>query len=98
MRNKNCTTFRDEFGEAIRRAIGQNIRKLRCARGVSQEELADRVRIPSRHLRRIEMGRSNVTINLLVAIAAELSVNVARLTPKRRPSAGDFLCSHGETL
>jgi hypothetical protein len=49
-------------------------------------------------LRRIEMGRSNVTINLLVAIAAELSVNVARLTPKRRPSAGDFLCSHGETL
>jgi transcriptional regulator with XRE-family HTH domain len=91
MRDKGGTAFRDDFGDATRRGIGQNITDVRRARDLSQEELAKRVKISMRTLNRIETGSGNATLNVLIAIAAELSVDVADLMTRRRISGQQLL-------
>ena len=54
--------------------IGQKIRKMRKAHGLSQEELAERVNISTTHMSHIETGNTKLSLPVLVDIAATLEV------------------------
>ena len=54
--------------------IGQRIRKIRKAHGMSQEELAERVDISTTHMSHIETGNTKLSLPVLVDIATVLEV------------------------
>ena len=54
--------------------IGQRIRKIRKAHGLSQEELAERVDISTTHMSHIETGNTKLSLPVLVDIATVLEV------------------------
>lgn len=56
--------------------IGQQIRKVRKAHGLSQEALAERVNISTTHMNHIETGNTKLSLPVLVDIAAVLEVRV----------------------
>ena len=55
-------------------AIGQQIRKVRKAHGLSQEQLAERVNISTTHMSHIETGNTKLSLPVLVDIATALEV------------------------
>lgn len=71
------------FGEnyrAVVERIGANVRKLREARGWTQEECAYRCQdLGPALLRTIEAGRTNVTAATLVRLSDGLGVDIAEL-------------------
>lgn len=54
--------------------MGTNVRRLRKARGLSQEALAGEAGIAMRHLGRIERGEGNPTVSVLARLAEVLGV------------------------
>lgn len=54
--------------------IGQNIRKIRKAHGLSQEELAEKVDISTTHMSHIETGNTKLSLAVFVSIAAALEI------------------------
>lgn len=54
--------------------IGQQIRKIRKAHGLSQEELAERVHISTTHMSHIETGNTKLSLPVLVDLANALDV------------------------
>ena len=59
--------------------IGSNIRKLRTAKGLSQEELAFRAEIDRSYLSEIENGHKNLSVMVLDQIASALEVDLREL-------------------
>lgn len=55
-------------------AIGQRIRKIRKAHGLSQEQLAEQIGISTTHMSHIETGNTKLSLSVLVAIADVLNV------------------------
>ncbi|MCA1587008.1 MAG: helix-turn-helix transcriptional regulator [Acidobacteria bacterium] len=55
------------------------MRELRELRALTQERLAELAGIAPQHLGLVERGEANATIDLLAAVATELSVEVAHL-------------------
>lgn len=58
----------------IQKLIGSNIRKLRQASSVSQEELAARINADQAYVSRLESGQINVTATVIQDLAAALKV------------------------
>ena len=54
--------------------IGQQIRKIRKAHGLSQEELAEKVGISTPHMSHIETGNTKLSLPVFVDIANALQV------------------------
>lgn len=54
--------------------IGQRIRKIRKARGLSQDELASKIGISTTHMSHIETGNTKLSLAVLVDIATVLEV------------------------
>ena len=54
--------------------IGQKIRKLRKAHGLSQEELAEKVGISTTHMSHIETGNTKLSLPVFAQIAEALEV------------------------
>lgn len=54
--------------------IGQQIRKIRKAHGLSQEELAEKINISTTHMSHIETGNTKLSLPVFVDIAAALEV------------------------
>ena len=54
--------------------LGQRIRKIRRAHGLSQEELAEKVNISTTHMSHIETGNTKLSLPVFVDIAAVLEV------------------------
>ena len=59
--------------------VGQNVRRLRKARGLTQEELAHGADIDTRYVGGIERGEENPTVAVLGRLAEELGVHPAEL-------------------
>jgi transcriptional regulator with XRE-family HTH domain len=66
-------------GRAIRLRVGRAIRRLRLARGFSQERLAELAGSSGKHVGAIERGQANVGLDALGRIAGALSVDAAVL-------------------
>ena len=60
-------------------AFGENLRKIRKERNLSQEHLAYDADIPINQIGRIERGEINTTISTLFAIANALNIPVKEL-------------------
>lgn len=54
--------------------IGQKVRKIRKARGLSQEELAEKIDISITHMSHIETGNTKLSLPVFVDIANALEV------------------------
>jgi len=57
--------------------LGQKIRKLRTAKGWSQEEFADRCGIQRAHMSLIERGKQNLTLATLESLCQVLGISVS---------------------
>lgn len=53
-------------------AIGQRIRKIRKARGLSQEQLAERVGISITHMSHIETGNTKLSLEVFAQLVSVL--------------------------
>lgn len=56
--------------------LGDNIRKIRELRGISQQFLADALEISQKNISRIENGQSSPTFNSLIKICDVLDVDL----------------------
>lgn len=76
-------------------AIGQRIRKVRKAHGLSQEMLAERVGISTTHMSHIETGNTKLSLPVLVDLATVLEVRTDDLlydgSPAERSAAMDTI-------
>ncbi|MFF3443613.1 helix-turn-helix transcriptional regulator [Streptosporangium sp. NPDC002721] len=54
--------------------LGRNVRALRAARGLSQEDLAATVNLTRSSIANLEAGRQNITVAALARVAAALKV------------------------
>jgi transcriptional regulator with XRE-family HTH domain len=57
-----------------KRTVGGNVKRLRRARGITQEELASRAEIDVTYVRGIEAGRRNPSLMVMVRLARALIV------------------------
>jgi transcriptional regulator with XRE-family HTH domain len=63
---------------SIRRLLGERLRHLRVRAGISsQEKLAHRAGVHRTYVGRLERGESGVTVEMLAAILAAMSVSLA---------------------
>jgi transcriptional regulator with XRE-family HTH domain len=65
------------------RALRANLRRQRSALGLSQEEVAERLGIATRHYQKIESGELNVTLATLCKVADALRIEPAILLAKK---------------
>lgn len=72
--------------ERVLRDLGRRISELRSERGLTQEQLAENLRVTVQYFQRIEGGKENLTVRPLVRLARELNVDVPDLfaAPKSR--------------
>ena len=63
--------------EQERRRIGQDIATLRKEKGMTQQDLANRVEMQRAHIARIEAGRYSVGLDTLTAIGTALGKRLA---------------------
>jgi transcriptional regulator with XRE-family HTH domain len=68
-----------EFAAIVQRNVGERVRALRAARGLTQRELAGRVQISRPSIANVEAGRQNVGLRQLCALADALGVGVGEL-------------------
>ena len=59
--------------------IGRQIRRARKARGLSQEELAERINISTTHMSHIETGKTKLSLQVFVDIVSALKVGADEL-------------------
>jgi transcriptional regulator with XRE-family HTH domain len=59
--------------------LGKRIKELRAARGLSQEQLAEKMGISPKYLSSIERSRENPTLEMLVKLAHGLGVQPVML-------------------
>jgi transcriptional regulator with XRE-family HTH domain len=62
-----------------RKKIGRQIKTLRQARDMSQEELSEKVSINSKYLSAIERGKANPTLDIFTRLAEALNVSLPDL-------------------
>ncbi len=73
----------------VRKRVGNNLRRLRQDRGLSQEELAFESGLHRTYISGVERGVRNPTVLVLEEIATALDVPAAKLledTPRRKKS------------
>jgi len=56
--------------------IGKRIQELRKRQGLSQEQIAEKAEISSNYLSRIECGKENPTLDMLIKLASALNVEI----------------------
>lgn len=59
----------------MRRLVGENVRRIRNARGISQEQLAERSGYSQQYISGLERGLQNPTVVTIYEIATALEVN-----------------------
>jgi transcriptional regulator with XRE-family HTH domain len=71
---------------ALRRIIGANVRRLRIARGLTQEQLAELIDSDQPYVSEIEGGLINLSADILQSLAVALGVTPRELCDERRAS------------
>jgi len=65
--------------ESSKKFFGARIKEIREKRGLNQEQLAELVNMESRHISRIETGKSFTTLDNIEKIAIALNVEINTL-------------------
>ncbi len=66
----------------VRSRVGRNVRALRAARALSQEELAHQAAVHQTYLSGVERGKRNASVLILDRIAKALDVDIEHLFAK----------------
>lgn len=66
-------------------SVGANVHRWRVRRGLTQERLSELADTDLRFLRRIESGRTNLGVHLLVRLAIALDIQPAALFRPAKP-------------
>ncbi|WP_083771026.1 helix-turn-helix domain-containing protein [Phenylobacterium zucineum] len=69
----------------MRRLVGSNVRRLRLARGLTQEQLSERTGFTQGYISELELGRRNPTVVSLFVLSQALDstpVDLVTPTPK----------------
>lgn len=67
----------------VRIRLGSNLRALRLAQGLSQEELASRADVHQTYLSDVELGKRNPSLLILDQLAVALRVDITDLLRRR---------------
>lgn len=62
--------------------IGENIKRYRLKAKITQKQLAEKIGVTHFWVCKLEKGKKNSTINLLIAISEELKIDLNELTKK----------------
>lgn len=65
--------------ETLKKCFGSRIKEIRESRNISQEALAELVNMESRHISRIETGKSFTTLENIAKIASALKTDISEL-------------------
>lgn len=65
--------------EDVRRLVGNNVKRLRTAAGLTQAALAERLEVDRAYVSGLEQGARNPTVVTLWHVARALGVSVATL-------------------
>jgi transcriptional regulator with XRE-family HTH domain len=90
-----------EDERAVRRRVASHVRRLRRARGFSQERLAELAGNSGKHVGEVERAESNVGLDVLTGIARALSVDPSDLLaplPRRRRREPPLFLVNGSEL
>jgi len=68
-----------DVGDKIKKPFGARIKSIREANGLTQEKLAEKVDMNAVYLSKIEGGKENPTLNLLIRISTALNVEMWEL-------------------
>lgn len=60
---------------ALQRTLGQNVRRIRLDRGLSQEELADELGVHRTYMGGVERGERNLTLQSVERLAGGLGLD-----------------------
>jgi transcriptional regulator with XRE-family HTH domain len=63
----------------LKDTVAINLRRLRYAKGRTQEDLADRVGLSVRYLGQVERGQASMTVTVLGRLADALAVDATKL-------------------
>lgn len=66
----------------LRAVVGQNVRRIREARGLPQDQLAHDAHIHVTYLSGVENGHRNISLHVLERIAKALAVSEAALVDR----------------
>jgi transcriptional regulator with XRE-family HTH domain len=77
------------MSDDIRRLVGENVRRLRLAAGLSQAALAARMDIDRAYISALELGRRNPTIVTLWHLGKALEVRPFQFLQERKPQRAD---------
>src|SRR3569833_2271123 len=84
--------------DSLDRAIGERIKALRAARGLTLEALAERAGVSRAMLSRIERGESNPTAQLLGRVCAGLDVTLSALFAENEQAASPLARRDGQVV
>jgi transcriptional regulator with XRE-family HTH domain len=63
------------------KVFGDNVRRERCAQGLTQDQLAERAEISTRNLQKVEAGELNILFTTIVRIQLALKCAWKKLMP-----------------
>ncbi len=66
----------------VNNSLGSKIRQLRKERGLTQEQLAEKLNIDNKHLSRIEKGIHKPTYHVILKLAEVLNINIYDFSEK----------------
>ena len=68
-----------DAADGVLRGVGRRAAELRRAKALTQEQLAEKLRLTVQYLQRVEAGKENLTVRSLVRLAKLLGVHVREL-------------------
>lgn len=68
-----------------RTRLASNLKDLREARGLTQQELSERSGVPRPTLAHLESGQGNPTLSVLIKVAAALGIGIEALVSQAKP-------------
>jgi len=69
----------------LKDVVAANVRRTRNAKGMTQEDLADRVGLSARYIGSVERAAASPTVTVLGKIAKALEVDPSLLVTMRKP-------------
>lgn len=72
----------------LKTVLAQNVRSLRTAAGISQDELAHRCGLHRTYVGGVERGERNISLNSLQKLAVALEIEPSELLVRRGPHDG----------
>jgi transcriptional regulator with XRE-family HTH domain len=82
-RANRARLYRSPAYRELTARLAENVRRLRAARGWTQEQTAERCELAPRMLQAIEAGDANATLVTVARLAAGLGVDASQLVARR---------------